>query len=350
MHKKPKASIDLLDAQIAALQAQLENETSLFSNDSEEEEEDERGSAETEPSPPTTHSPQRMADVNVVDNHEHDGDLIAPSSGRKQKTQSVKATNGLPSSTTSSASLEKPAAAAKHKNIKRRKDPVATTPTGPMKSAAMATTNINKLDRPNGAVVVFDGVSGRQTNKKRPEQNDLVVHPVVSKSAVDDVVVDDDEPLLPIPPLPSHLLPQPGAAKRLKVSSGPTRCYTCNQVFESYSKFKEHAQSLEHRQNVAVRAGDAYESVHRPNYCRACQMQFDTVDDLVRHRQSGEHKTNQKKIDGASFCALCRKAFTSPLQYVCCGGGPVLCPRPIYFMLLGLNRTNVVLYFFCNNG
>jgi hypothetical protein len=122
--------------------------------------------------------------------------------------------------------------------------------------------------------------------------------------------------LLPIPPLPSALLPPPGLSKRLRqLPKGPVKCYTCNLALPTTDAYRAHAQSLQHREQATLRAGGAYQAGQgQPNYCRACRTQFASPALLLSHRASVEHKKAQRALDRASYCAACRKQFTSPLQ------------------------------------
>jgi len=72
---------------------------------------------------------------------------------------------------------------------------------------------------------------------------------------------------------------------------------------------------LKHRQNVVLKAGAEYEAAnHEANFCRACNEKFQSFADLEKHRATQEHKFQNEKLSRASYCSICKKQFTSPLQ------------------------------------
>jgi hypothetical protein len=141
---------------------------------------------------------------------------------------------------------------------------------------------------------------------------------------------DEDEGLLPIPPLPQELVPPPGLLlsvghRQVKQANGVNKqtgnkqkrveCKSCNEVFFTKDAFLKHSKTLKHRQGVILKAGAAYEPAHHePNFCRACNLTFKTVDDLLAHRSTSQHKESNAKLARASYCFVCKKQFTSPLQ------------------------------------
>lgn len=151
---------------------------------------------------------------------------------------------------------------------------------------------------------------------------------------------EDEEELLSIPKLPPHLICAPGpligitatnyvkpsledATDSVAPSSNKPpsynkriECKVCdNSVYWGEEAFRKHSRTVKHRQNVILKAGATYEAANKEsNYCRACNFKAEDTEKLMLHRQTAEHREAASALQRASFCQLCKKQFTSPLQ------------------------------------
>jgi len=102
-----------------------------------------------------------------------------------------------------------------------------------------------------------------------------------------------------IPALPVHLLPAPMSKKKKQRIHPPPKASkagagTRTQVKELQATYEAHS--------------------HRSMYCRVCKVEAPTKEALEAHWASDSHKELANIEMKASFCHLCKKQFTSPLQ------------------------------------
>jgi len=55
-------------------------------------------------------------------------------------------------------------------------------------------------------------------------------------------------------------------------------------------------------------------SERRPFWCRICKFQGSNLPEFENHRESSFHRSLAAKERELSYCSICRKRFTSPVQ------------------------------------